>query len=202
MAVDSPELPFRFERKLTLAAGNGPLRIQYRVLNKSRRELPYLWAAHPLISIKPGDTICLPEGTVINSTCVVGVDPEENCFPLPWPELKLRHGRSLDLSYIPPQSAGYALKLFAENIASKSIQIASPDEQDGLKFYIPGEHAPHCGLWLNYGAWSGAQTGPYYNIGIEPTTAPYDDLSTAWQHGRAQTLKSETEHEWQLEITS
>ena len=37
----------------------------------------------------------------------------------------------------------------------------------------------HIGLWLNYGAWSGANTPPYYNAGVEPTGFPHDDLNAS-----------------------
>ncbi len=35
------------------------------------------------------------------------------------------------------------------------------------------------GVWINNGAWSGCESEPYFNIGIEPAMLPVDDLSKA-----------------------
>jgi hypothetical protein len=46
-----------------------------------------------------------------------------------------------------------------------------------LRIAFASRDLPHVGLWLNYGAWSGAETEPYFNIVVEPTSAGHDNLA-------------------------
>ena len=62
-------------------------------------------------------------------------------------------------------------------------------------------HIPYIGLWLNYGAWSGVYTERYYNVGVELTTSPHDDLSDAIRHRvDLRILKNESRF-WQPTVT-
>jgi hypothetical protein len=109
----------------------------------------------------------------------------------------LASGESLDVSRVPEPSACFAIKLFAENVAHGAIEIASRDPNEVLRLSSEPDHVPHIGLWLNFGAWSGANTAPYYNAGIEPTTYPHDDLSVAAREPAAQLAPGATRH-WTL----
>jgi Aldose 1-epimerase len=179
LAVDEPDLPFRFERTLTLAAGLAPLTANYSVTNKSTMPMPFIWAAHPLLAIEPGDSFLLPEGTRISTTGNVGLKLATNVTEFAWPILPLVSGDLLNLSCAPEPSARFAIKLFAENVPGGAIKIANGDETEVLCLSLELPHEMHIGLWLNYGAWSGADTPPYYNAGVEPTIFPHDDLNVA-----------------------
>lgn len=195
----APELPFQFTRSLSLASGDGPLTLSYQVENLGKETLPYLWAAHPLIAIRPGDVIRLPQGTTMSTTYNVGLKTTiETDFN--WPILPLSGGRTLDLSQVPSSTARFAIKVFAENLSPRRIEITDPNHKEGLKICFAGTHVNHCGLWLNYGAWPEVQTTPYYNIGIEPTTSPQDDLSVAVKRGSAPILEVGEKHHWDLTV--
>jgi galactose mutarotase-like enzyme len=200
LAVDDLKLPFRFERTLSLPAGAGPLTASYKLTNRSERSLPYIWAAHPLLAIEPGDSICLPNGTRVSSTGRVGLEFAPDTETFSWPTVRLSSGKSLDLSRIPNRDAHFAVKLFAENVSAEGVEIVDKSQRESVCFSLTRPHVRHVGLWLNYGAWSGAGTEPYFNIGFEPTTSPHDDLNVAIQHHAAlQLLRGET-HRWQIEV--
>ncbi len=197
LAVDGPELPFRFERTLTLAAGLAPLVLSYSVTNKSTMPMSFIWAAHPLLAIEPGDSLCMPDGTRVSSTGSIGLELPANMMAFKWPMLPLASGDSLNLSRAPEPSARFAIKLFAENVPGGAIEIANRDKTEVLRFSSALPEAMHVGLWLNYGAWSGANTLPYYNAGVEPTSFPHDDLSVAARRQNSPLPAGATRH-WEF----
>jgi galactose mutarotase-like enzyme len=201
LAVDDPEMPFRFERTLSLPAGTGPLTVSYQLMNRADQPLPYIWAAHPLLVIEPGDSIRLPSGTRMTSTGKVGLEFAAGAASFTWPTVRLASGRMLDLSRIPQRDARFAVKLFAESVSPGGIEIVDNGHRDSVRLAMADVHVPHIGLWLNYGAWSGANAEPYFNIGVEPTTSPHDNLSVAIRRGaHLQLLKGESRC-WQLAVT-
>lgn len=200
LAVDEPELPFRFERTLTLAVGLAPLVASYSVTNKSAMPMPFIWAAHPLLAIEPGDSFHMTEGTRISSTGNIGLELPANVTEFAWPMLSLASGDSLNLSRAPETSARFAIKLFAEDVPGGAIKIANRDQTEIVRFSSVLIEAMHIGLWLNYGAWSGANTPPYYNAGVEPTSSPHDDLNASARGQNSQLPPGATRH-WKLSVS-
>jgi galactose mutarotase-like enzyme len=201
LAVDDPELPFRFERTLTLAAGVGSLTASYSLDNRSKQPLPFIWAAHPLLAIEPGELIRLPAGTRTSLTYSVGLKLAAETTAFAWPMIPLASGESLDISRVPDKSACYAVKLFAENVADGAIEIVNRNQTEVLRLSSEASHASHIGLWLNYGAWSGANTAPYYNAGIEPATFPADDLNVAASHKTMAQLAPGSTRQWAFTVS-
>jgi galactose mutarotase-like enzyme len=201
LAVDDPTLPFRFERTLALSDGAGSLVASYELTNRSALALPYIWAAHPLVAIIPGDSIRLPAGTHMSSTGRVGLEFAAGATSFIWPTERLASGDVLDLSRVPERTAGFAVKLFAKNLSPGRIEIVDRSQSDFLRLSFAASELPHVGLWLNYGGWSGAGTEPYYNVGIEPTTSPHDDLSVVAHENTALQLPPGETRSWQLTVT-
>jgi hypothetical protein len=177
----------------------GWLTASYSLVNRSTEPLPFIWAAHPLLAIDPSDLIRLPVGTRMSTTGSVGLKLATGAKAL-WPMVPLASGESLDISRAPEPSACFAIKLFAENVAHGAIEVASRDGKEVLRLSTEAHHASHIGLWLNFGAWSGANTAPYYNAGIEPTNFPHDDLNIAAREPTAQLAPGATRH-WTLTIS-
>jgi galactose mutarotase-like enzyme len=200
LAVDDADLPFRFERSLTLAAGSGALAASYELTNRSDRPLPYLWAAHPLLAIEPGDSIRLPEGSRTTSTGSVNLDFADAGASFAWPTARLASGETIDFAGVPDRAACIAAKLFAENVASGGIEIVAPDRDCFLRLSSDSEQVSHIGMWLNYGAWSGAGTESYFNAGIEPTNAPADNLSSATEQRTARLLLPGNTDRWSFSV--
>lgn len=199
LAVQPSELPFQFERVLTLTS-EGPLEIGYRLTNLCDQELPYLWAAHPLVAIRSGDEIRLPAGCRVSSTAWLNLDPAQQAIPFAWPHLDLSDGRSLDLSHVSKEDGSFAIKMFAEDISPRAVTIVGSDKV-GLRLEFSAPMA-HCGLWLNCGAWSGADTEPYFNLGVEPTSSLGDNLAKLLESGQAKSLAPFEILPWKLWVTS
>lgn len=200
LAVDDPQLPFQWERTLTLAAGSAPLVASYSVTNKSTMPMPFIWAAHPLLAIEPGDSFQIPEGTRISSTGYRGLELAESVTEFAWPRLPLAFGEWLDISRAPEPSAGFAIKLFAHNVRDRTIEIANRERNEVFRLSVDANHPAHFGLWLNFGAWSGANTQPYFNVGIEPTNFPHDDLNAAADDQTAQLAAGAT-RQWVVTVS-
>jgi galactose mutarotase-like enzyme len=200
LAVSDPLLPFRFARTLTLASGASPLVVDYELSNLGDRPLPYLWAAHPLLAICPGDSIHLPPGTLTGMTGSFGRDVDSNALPFAWPQMRLRSGQMVDFSVVPDQSAGIAAKLFAENVPTGCIEVRDETGRESIKITFDPNSVPHVGLWLNYCGWSGAGPKALFNAGIEPTTSPYDDLAIALNDENAARIEIGMSRNWSLVV--
>ena len=200
LAVDEAELPFRFERTLTLAAGSGALTASYALTNRSDRPLPYLWAAHPLLAIEPGDSIRLPPGIRTTSTGSVNLDFADAGASFAWPTAQLASGETIDFACVPDRVACFAAKLFAENAASEGIEIVAAGGDDFVRISADAGQVSHFGMWLNFDAWSEAGTAPYFNAGIEPTNSPHDNLSSAIEQGAAKLLLPGNTDRWSFSV--
>jgi hypothetical protein len=183
-----------------MGPGLGRLTANYSLVNRSTKPLPFIWAAHPLLAIEPGDLIRLPVGTLMSTTGSIGLKLAADAAAFAWPMVPLASGESLDLSRAPDPSACFAIKVFVENVAHGAIEVASRDQKEILRFSPETHHASHIGLWLNFGAWSGGNTAPYYNAGIEPATFPHDDLNVAAREPTAQLAPGATRR-WTLTVS-
>lgn len=201
LAVEDENLPFRFERTLELAAGRGPLAMRYTLSNRGKSSLPYLWAAHPLIAIEPGMAIRLPAKTQLFCKTGLPADVFEEGATFHWPFAPRKEGNPLDLSKVPETEARFAAKLFTEPLKEGWIEIADAENQESLRLSFDPAEIPYLGLWLNYGGWSGAETAPYFNAGIEPTTAPCDSLDDALSAQTCKRIPSGESHRWSLAVS-
>jgi galactose mutarotase-like enzyme len=199
LAAEPAGMPFRFMRTLTLGGGPAPLIASYKLSSRGDRAVPYLWAAHPLLAIRPGDQIRLPEGTSMISTASVGtkLHPESPTFG--WPVAHLDNGERFDFSQV-PTATGFAVKLFTEQPHTDWVEVVDSSDRSRIRFDFASSEIPHVGLWLNYGGWSGAGTEPYFNAGIEPTTQGFDDLAIAVQANDVSRLDWEA-RTWSLSIS-
>lgn len=190
--------PYRFERTLTIEAGQPTVRLAYRLTNFAPESLPFVWAIHPLLNLAPGMRLHLP---VKEIRLAAATDPAvgQPGDIRPWPS-----AGTIDLSQVPPRSAGQAVKLYTLPLTETGpIETGLSDPASGRSFtfrFNPAE-ITHIALWLNYGHWSPlADTPPYYNLGFEPCIGGADTLAEAIarnEFGLAPARQSKT---WQLDI--
>jgi galactose mutarotase-like enzyme len=200
MGVDDPNLPCCFERTLTLSTDDSLLTADYKLENRSEAPMPFIWAAHPLLAIEPGDSVHLSTGTRMTSTASVNLKFSPNCDSFAWPLATLADGKQIDFSYIPAADAGYAAKLFAQIRAPGSIEVEHAKSTERLKLAFDPAITPYVGMWMNFAAWSGADTPPYFNVGIEPTSCNSDNLERAFLGGQASMLRPGQTRRWKLSV--
>lgn len=195
MAVTTRFAPVMFERTLTLEGVQ--LRADYRMTNLGDKPVPYLWCAHPLVALEPGMTIELLAGTPMRIDGGVGVlAGAQFVWPQP-PGLP-------NLSRVPdpatPGFAPFAAKLFTAKDAVGEVAIGAPDGREKLRLQWDASDAPYLGLWLNCRCWSGCGSAPYFNLGVEPATAPFDDLGAAMREGSGRYLAPGEIRSWSLAV--
>jgi hypothetical protein len=142
-------------------------------------------------------TIELPDGTPMRIDGGVGVTAGAS---FSWP-----HAPGLPpLDRVPdpaaPEFRPFAAKLFTAKGAVKEVTIGSPNGQEKLHLKWNSADAPYLGLWLNCRGWSGCGSEPYFNLGVEPATAPFDDLLAAMADGSGRHLAPGESRRWNVTI--
>lgn len=198
MTAYGVRFPYRFERTLTVEAGQPAVRLAYRLTNFAPQPLPFVWAIHPLLNIAPGMRLHLPVEQV---RLAFATDPAlgQAGEVLSWP---INH--NFDLAQIPPRSLGQAVKLYTLPLGgSDAVTAALTDPGSGRSFafnFDPAE-ITHIALWLNYGGWSPLTgTPPYYNLGFEPCIGGADSLAEAVARSEIGLAGPRQTKTWQLEI--
>ena len=186
LAVTLEEVPCQFRRSIRLYAADARLDLCYELENLGGHDLPYLWAAHPLIPIEPGMRLELPPGTTARATGAVGERLPVLDTPFRWPLAPSASGLPVDLGSLGvPAEAARAVKIFTERLTEGWVRVIAPGGGEALEFRFDLYTIPCLGLWINDGGWSGLDSGPYRNLGVEPTTSPCDTLAEALERGAA-----------------
>lgn len=197
MGVDGVRFPYRFERELELAEDAPELRLRYRVQNRAPFAFPFIWSSHPLLSIRPGMRLLIPDGTPMK--VYGGSDPAvgDRGASFEWPMLA-----GQDLGLLPGPEAGYAVKIFGDAPARGWVGLHDPETATTLRMEYDLAEIPQLGLWLNMGGWTPFEGEPaYYNLGLEPCIGAGDDLELAMrQFGSYGCLPAKGELTWNLTL--
>ena len=175
-----------------------PLVVDYALTNRSDAPLPYLWAAHPLIAMAPGMALVLPAGTRCRVATAVGLPIDSGDKEFAWPIVRLTSGETVDVSCAPGHDFPFAAKIFTSRLAEGRVSVLSEGRDETLTLSFDVDAVPYVGLWLNYGAWTGTNSPPYFNCGVEPTTSPHDDLGEAIRAGDAMLAAPHQTLAWRL----
>ncbi|NWK54964.1 hypothetical protein HW115_05045 [Verrucomicrobiaceae bacterium N1E253] len=167
----------------------------YSLKSEQAAPVPYLWAAHPLIALESGMSLELGAGSEVYP----GSDADQGG------EMIFSRRPSGSWTYevsdpdldegVKPQ----AHKCFFRVGSKPEVAIRCRDGS-GLKLSWEGESVPYLALWMNLRAWSGSGSLPYFNLGVEPTTAPFDALSDAIQHRHQRVLGAGQTHCWGMQF--
>jgi hypothetical protein len=201
LAVTLEEVPCQFRRSIRLHAADARLDLCYELENHGGRDLPYLWAAHPLIPIEPGMLLELPPGTTARATDAVGERLPVLDTPFRWPLAPSESGPPVDLGSLGvPAEAARAVKVFTDRLTEGWVRVIASGGREALEFRFDLDTIPCLGLWINDGGWSGLDSEPYRNLGVEPTTSPCDTLAEALERGAAAVVPACGAHSWRLEV--
>jgi galactose mutarotase-like enzyme len=180
---------YRFRRSI-MSSQDG-FRLSYAVTNLTSEPFPYLWSAHPLLSIEPPVSVEIGgrPRVLLGKDGPLGKQGEG----FRWPTIE---GRMFDSIGKP---SGLAVKLSVE--MEQGEVLLSDQKGATLQFRWPLRALPWLGLWVNENGWSGTDLPPYCNLGVEPASGAPDSLEVAlndWES--AQLLQPGERREWWLTI--
>ena len=156
---------FRFVR--TLRLDGATLFVDYQIDNLTAEPMPYLWALHGLLAVRPGERITLPEVTRLTAPYVSLQGAIIDLPLINWPHTRAALG--FDIDTVQPQTAGFAAKMYATVPSKARARVG------GLEIVWSGDQIGHLGLWFTYGGWPGV--GGVHHMAIEPTNASAGDLA-------------------------
>lgn len=156
---------FRFVR--TLRLDGATLFVDYQIDNLTAEPMPYLWALHGLLAVRPGERIALPEVTRLTAPYVSLQGAIIDLPLINWPHTRAALG--FDIDTVQPQTAGFAAKMYATVPSKARARVG------GLEIVWSGDQIGHLGLWFTYGGWPGV--GGVHHMAIEPTNASAGDLA-------------------------
>jgi len=200
--VEGRSPDFRLHRRMVLDAVRPRLHFEYRLSNTGPGSWPWIWCAHPLLAIEPGMSIRLKKGQPIQLMPNNEPNLANAKKQLYWPNLCSPTGENLDLAGIFKQSAKpetFCAKLFVGS--GEDACLSTADGSESLCLMYDPEILPWLGLWVNKNGWSGCNSRPYMNLGMEPATSPQDTLSEAVKQGQACFLQSGASKQWSLTIS-
>jgi len=160
--------PFDFER--TVELDGNEIRFNYQLRNRNSAAEYFLWAMHPLLSLRGGDQLVLPASTraLLNgANWVDAIDsaiPERNCS-----------------------------KLIAGPVTEKCCGIRNQKTGERLDFEWDENNG--LGLWLTRGGWHG-----YHHFAMEPTNGGADALTAAIERKWCGTLAGSAVATWQVRL--
>lgn len=183
LSTELHSLPLRFTRELRVDGER--LTMDYTLENLSERETPWIWAAHPLFALEPGMELTGTSGVVFHTAAALGND---DFFDGVIPDFHA------------PDFEPFSCKRFSPALVLERVGLQHPDGSEIVLDWNASE-IPHLGLWLNLGAWSGCDSPPYFNLGIEPTTSAHDSLADAISAGEVMRLQPGETRRWRLGVS-
>ena len=187
--------------ELRMREGEATLRLAYTATNLTPFPFPFLWSAHPILAVEPGNRLVVP---LRDMTVYSSVDDRWGRLGTPqsFPRLVDKDERARDVSTLPEPGADMAVKLFGRSPVQGFVAVQDPDRRCELRMQFDPAEITHLGLWLNFGGWAGAPGArPYYNLGLEPCIGAQDDLAVAYHHFKEHgTLPPNGRQTWQLDL--
>lgn len=195
-------LPLSFSKRLHLEGNQ--LQVSYRVRNMGSVAIDYIYSAHPLFAVDPGDRILLPQSvkevTVEGSAKGrLGVRGTKHS----WPVTRVDGSRGIDLSFAGNPADGTGDKLFAPSPAEGWCTVERKQLLRRITLHFDPVQLPYLGLWLCYGGWPEERENRQKCVALEPCTAEGDALAIASRAGCATRLEPGAENSWTitLEVT-
>lgn len=173
-------LPLLFRKRVRLE--DNAVHLLYEVTNTGSTPCSYLWSAHPLFTVDPGDKVVLPPA--VKEVHIEGSAGRLKGKSCSWPIATTSDGGSVDLSVTGAASDGIGDKLFAATPDAGWCALERPKINLRLKVEFDSAVTPYLGLWLCYGGWPEGHAARQYCVALEPCMAPADSLALGakWAH--------------------
>jgi galactose mutarotase-like enzyme len=198
LSAEAESRPLRLTRRAHLQGAS--LLLDYDLLNLSDSTTSWLWSAHPLLRVQPGDRIVLPKSVDQVSVEYSAGDLFPRNTLISWPTAKSTSGLMTDLSRVGEKDGVTAHKIFAPMEMSAWGALYRTKLAQGLVFRFDQTALPFLGIWICSGAWPKERQNRQYTVALEPTTSNVDSLTDAESNGTARNLAPRDRCQWRVEI--
>lgn len=198
MSATCPLSDLRLKRKATLEGS--AIALHYHLTNIGSEARSWLWSAHPLLLVEPGDRILLPKD--VNEArveCSLSGEWKPG-NRLSWPHISHPNGSRTDLSIVPPPDGTTGNKLFTQASSEGWCALHRKRARRLIVFRFDPKELPYLGIWICLGAWPAIQTPKQYTVALEPTTSNCDSLASACANGAARWLEPGDSVTWTLQL--
>jgi hypothetical protein len=196
--VNGVRFHYSFHRWIEVV-GPGHVRLRYEVRSHADRSYRYLWSAHPLLALRPGMVIHLPEGVRVRVDWSRDGRLGDLLDEHPWPITQDCAGNTVDLSKILPESARLVDKLYTNRLQAGWCALHDPEDGFYVAMLFSPEQIPYVGLSINLGGWPVEGPG-YYNLGLEPCNGYPDRLDVAAERGECITVPARGMLAWEWNL--
>jgi len=203
MAVSGRALRYEFRRTIRLRTDSSCLEMRYSLTNEEAFAWPWYWGAHAMLAGQHDLQIELPAQQQFRIDELAKEIEGAEGHNLEWPHYPLQDGDSFDLSRcFDEQTAprAFADKIFVRSPEQGVVSVANAGTSERLAIRYDPRQLPWLGLWINNGGWSGCDSEPYFNLGLEPTTAAFDSVSHAIDDGAISWLKPAETRNWEIAV--
>jgi hypothetical protein len=176
---DSPSLPCRVDKWITVDRSSPSIRIRLALTNEGAHPVRFLWNQHIAHAIGPGSRVHLP----VSRLAVAGPTRSRagDATSVSWPV----HGGTLDLSRLPGPEAGVTEFLCADDLQAGWCAVTHPKHGVAVRLDFDPAVFRTPWLWGVFGGWRGHQL-----LLTELCTSRPGSLATAVADGSAATLAS------------
>ncbi len=173
-------LPTRFEKTVSLGAGESCLHVRYRYANLGPTDIDFLWNIHPAMVISEATRVDLPARRGI-------IDPWNTArfaggTEFEWPYATDRSGQRVDMRTVPPKGP-YADFSYLPDVSAGWYAVTDSRVRVGFGLAFPTAVLPHLWLFRALGGWRGL-----YTLIVEASTA-YSQLAAARETGHCGHLR-------------
>lgn len=181
LRFNTPFSNFLAEKILLLRPSSRTLEVRYRLTNKGRGVIPFLFKLHPAFAVSASHRIDFPPMAVLLEPAFPGtLDGAPPAFPWPFAGI---NGRTIDLRHVPDVSSGAVHFFYGMEYASGWCGITN--QANGLAAALrfdPGVFSC-CWLFASYGGWRNLNVAV-----LEPATGYPFKLESMIDGGRARRL--------------
>ena len=163
--------------------------LEYEVENRGAASPSFLYSAHPLLRVEPGDRVLLSSEVrevMMEDSAGGRLGRRGECIA--WP--------ARELSVVGPPDGLQADKVFAGPLAAGWCALVRPSLDEGIELNFDNRTLPYLGIWVCRAAWPETGAAKQYTVAFEPASAPYDSLTDAERAGTAWRLKPGERRAW------
>ncbi|WP_219838394.1 hypothetical protein [Paenibacillus sp. R14(2021)] len=193
LEVEGVQVPYRLSKTIELR--DHKLQIDYQLHNDSPYPFSYLWAAHPLLNIRPGMKLVTepPEG-MIQIAYSHGDRLGKQLDLASFPAAAAKGGETVDLSTLEGEIGAAEKYYFTAPLSEGYAGVSDPETGESLVFRFDPEETPYLAVWANYGGFND------YTFAVEPASGYMDSVQEAHKRGKVKQVLGHDTNQWKLEV--